>query len=133
MIYLDANVFIYPVLYKGKKAKKATDILSQVVKGKKALTSCLTIDEVVWKIWIESSRDKGIKEGERLLHFPNLTLAKVKPETIFQALNLMKRYEQLKPRDAIHLATALERNITEIVSDDQDFDQIKGIKRIKLG
>ncbi|MEK6973865.1 MAG: type II toxin-antitoxin system VapC family toxin [Nanoarchaeota archaeon] len=38
----------------------------------------------------------------------------------------------LKPRDAFHLAIMENFNIKEIVSDDSDFDKIKGIKRIKL-
>lgn len=132
MIYVDANVFIYPVLYKGKKAERAKQILRQIVKGKKALTSCLTIDEVVWKIWMESSRSKGIKEGERLLYFPNLKVVQVRPREILFALNLMKKYKEIKPRDAIHLATALERNIHKIVSDDEDFGNVEKVKRIGL-
>jgi predicted nucleic acid-binding protein len=38
----------------------------------------------------------------------------------------------LSPRDAIHLASALSRKAIAIVSDDEDFDQIKEIKRIPI-
>ena len=41
----------------------------------------------------------------------------------------MKTYE-INPRDAIHLATALIFESSEIISSDTDFDNIKEIKRI---
>jgi len=40
----------------------------------------------------------------------------------------MENY-RIKPRDAIHAATALENKITNIVSYDKDFDELKEIKR----
>ena len=44
---------------------------------------------------------------------------------------IIEKYN-LKPRDAIHVASALTNNIKEIVSDDPDFDKVKEIKRKKL-
>ena len=44
----------------------------------------------------------------------------------------MKSYESLKPRDAIHLSAALSVNVSTIVSDDSDFDDVKEIKRNAL-
>jgi predicted nucleic acid-binding protein len=42
----------------------------------------------------------------------------------------MERYG-LKPRDAIHAATAMENRITVIVSYDKDFDRIRELKRVE--
>jgi predicted nucleic acid-binding protein len=36
----------------------------------------------------------------------------------------------LKPSDAIHLATMEKAGISNIVSEDREFDRVKGIKRI---
>ncbi|MHA1261420.1 MAG: type II toxin-antitoxin system VapC family toxin [Candidatus Freyarchaeota archaeon] len=49
---------------------------------------------------------------------------------ILQAQKLVERYG-LKPRDAIHAAAALDKNLT-MVSDDTDFDVVKGLKRIGI-
>ena len=38
----------------------------------------------------------------------------------------------LKPRDSIHLSCAIERNISEIITDDADFDGIKEITRVPI-
>lgn len=133
MEYVDANVFIYPVLYKGRKAEAAGHFLKEVIKGRQVITSCLSIDEVVWNVWQETEdRQTGIKQGKRLLYFPNLQVVRLRPIEIRSALDLMQRYKRLKPRDAFHAATALERNITELISDDEDFEQINELTRISL-
>lgn len=133
MLYVDANVFIYPALYKGTKAEAAELLLREIVKGRKAVTSCLSIDEVVWNIWQGTDhRRKGLKQGKRLLYFPNLQVVRLRPIEIRSALDLMAKYTKLKPRDAIHAATALERNITELVSDDDDFDRVPELKWISI-
>jgi predicted nucleic acid-binding protein len=42
----------------------------------------------------------------------------------------MEKYK-IKPRDAIHVATALENKIADIVGYDRNFDEVEGIKRIE--
>jgi predicted nucleic acid-binding protein len=38
----------------------------------------------------------------------------------------------LHPRDSIHIASAINKKIQEIISDDLDIDQVKEIKRTPL-
>lgn len=133
MIYVDANIFIYPVLYRGNKSEAAKHFLKEVVNGQKAITSCLSIDEIVWNIWQETeNRQKGITQGKRLFYFPNLKVVRLRPIEIHSALDLMTQYKKLTPRDAIHAATALERNITRLLSDDKDFEQVNELQWISL-
>jgi predicted nucleic acid-binding protein len=62
MKYLDSNVFIYPLLYKGKKATKAQNILNEMVLGKApCITSSLTLDEIIWIIMKMHDRTKAIE------------------------------------------------------------------------
>ncbi len=44
---------------------------------------------------------------------------------------IMEKYK-IKPRDAIHAATALENNIVDIVSYDKDFEEIEGLNELSL-
>ncbi len=76
-------------------------------------------------------RDIASSEGERFLKFSNLNFLAVNEEIIFKAQELISKYN-LNPRDAIHAASALVNNVDEIISDDQDFDVINEIKRIKI-
>ncbi len=70
-------------------------------------------------------------EGKRFLGLPGLNFIKLDRKIIDKAQDLITNYS-INPRDAIHAATAIINNISEIISDDSDFDVIKEIKRIPL-
>jgi len=128
--YIDANVFIFATLGDDIRAVKAKEILKKVVLGEiRAITSSLTIDEVVWNISKQTKdRNLAIEQGLRILQFDNLDAVSVDAKIIQSALGLMEKYNLLKPRDAIHLAVALAHDVSVIVTDDSDFDAIKEIK-----
>lgn len=135
MPYLDSNVFIYPVIYQTEsepKAKQAKEILLRIETGKiNAYTSTLTWDEVVWVISKTMGRNEGINQGKKLLGFPNLKFIAADESVISQAQRLIEK-QKINPRDAVHIASALEKRITEIISDDSELDAIKEIRRIPL-
>ena len=135
MPYVDSNVFLYPVLYQAEvqpKAKKAKEVLLKIENGSlSAFTSTLTWDEVVWVVSRVMSRNDGIAQGQKLLGFPNLEFISVDEGVLTQAQTLMSKYK-LSPRDSIHIASALARRIKIIISDDEDFDQVKEITRNPL-
>jgi predicted nucleic acid-binding protein len=135
MPYIDSNVFIYPVIYQTEaqqKAKKAKEILHKIENGElSAYTSTLTWDEVVWVISRVMGRNDGIAQGRKLLGFPNLKFINADENVLTQAQTLIGKYK-LSPRDSIHVASALVRNIKAVISDDADFDQVQEIKRTPL-
>jgi len=135
MPYLDSNVFIYPVIYSAEsepKAKKAKEVLLSVEAGKTdAYTSTLTWDEVVWVVSKTMGRSEGINQGKKLLGFPNLKFISTDSSVISHAQRLIEKYK-ISPRDAIHVASALERKIIEVISDDSELDIIKETQRIPL-
>jgi len=127
--YFDSNIFILPALYEGKRAEKARDWLKKMVKGEiEASTSVFTLDEVVWIISREAGRKKALTQGERLLEMPHLKLLDVKTEDAVRMINYQKRYENLQPRDAVHLSVALRNGIHTVVSDDDDFEHVKEVE-----
>ena len=135
MPYIDSNVFIYPAIYQTEaqqKAKKAKEILHKIENGElSAYTSTLTWDEVVWVISRVMGRNDGIAQGRKLLGFPNLKFINADENVLTRAQTLIDKY-QLSPRDSIHVASALVRNIKAVISDDADFDQVQEIKRTPL-
>jgi predicted nucleic acid-binding protein len=135
MQYVDSNVFLYSALYPADtqpKAKKAKEILQKIESGELlAATSTLTWDEVVWVATKLLGRTDGIAQGRKLLGFPNLEFINVDEGVIAQAQTLMDKYK-LSPRDSIHASSALNRKIKQIISDDEDFDQVKEITRTPL-
>jgi len=135
LTYVDSNVFLYPVLYSKEvdpRVKKTSDILKKIATGELfAFTSVLTWDEVVWVVRKTMGVNEAQSQGQKLLGFLNLHFIEVNENILSQAQGLIVKYN-LKPRDAIHIASALNQKIELIISDDQDFDVIKEIKRIPL-
>ena len=135
MHYIDANIFIYPILYEEEqepKVKHAKQILQRIEQGElSAYTSTLTWDEVVWIVKKAMGRDEAIRQGQKLLGFLNLHWIMVDENILSNAQSLMNKYN-LHPRDSIHVASALSRKINLIISDDLDIDQVKEIKRTPL-
>jgi len=131
--YLDSNVFIYPLLYEDDKAIACKEIMEALInKNFEAYTSVLCWDEFVYILRKERGKETAVKEGEKFLKFPHLLFLDARKSVLFKAQQLMEEYK-LKPRDAIHAATAILNHINEIISDDGDFDAVKEIKRIPLG
>jgi predicted nucleic acid-binding protein len=52
-------------------------------------------------------------------------------EIIHMAQKIFEKHD-VGPRDSIHAASAISNGVGEIISDDPDFDKIKGVKRLGL-
>ncbi len=110
------------------EAAKADLFLSKIVKKEiEAHTSFLSWDEFVWIIRKNLGIEVARKKGKDFLVFPNLIFEPVSQEIINKAQKYMEMYS-LKPRDSIHLASAIQKQISEMVTFDDDF---KGVKEIK--
>lgn len=135
MVYLDSNVFLYAILYdesSNPKSKMAVNILKGVEDGKiMGSTSLLTWDEVVWVVWRLVGYEYAIQTSASMLRMPNITFVGVDERIILRAHDLIERHK-LRPRDAIHISTALVTGEREIVSDDADLDGVKDVKRTPL-
>lgn len=134
VVYLDANIFIFPVLSDDARAQKSIALLKKVILGElSAVTSTLTLDEVAWAILkLTHDRNLSITEALKILTFDNLQIMPVDQQIMYDAFQLMKKYSSLKPRDAIHISVALSSHATTFISNDADFDKIKEIKIIPL-
>jgi len=130
--YLDSNVFLYPVLFADAKADRCRAILRRVVSGDlTAVTSVLTWDEFVYVVQKVLGRSVAVAEGQKFLRFPHLSFLKADMGTLSGAQRVLTQYN-VRPRDALHAATALAHGASDMISDDSDFDAIKEIRRIPL-
>ena len=131
MIYLDTNFFIITHFDQSEKGEKARKILQVIVNGKQAVTSTLTMDEVMWVI-IKNKKGEVLRTViENIYGTPNLTIKEVGIAIPLEALAFIEK-NNLKPRDAFHAAIMKVLGVEEIVSDDSDFDRVEHIRRIKL-
>lgn len=133
VLYLDANVFIYPVLYTGPKSDAASALLSHVGSGDEPGATCaLTLDEVVWVVGKNAGREAALKTARLVLDLPNLRVLPVKESDVRRALDLMADHSKLSPRDALHASCAIGAGIFTIITDDADFDRVPGLSRRPL-
>ncbi|MBU1252466.1 MAG: type II toxin-antitoxin system VapC family toxin [Nanoarchaeota archaeon] len=132
MIYLDANIFILSILDNKEKGEHCRKLLRNAASGKVvAFTSVLTWDEVVHSLGKYTSPKILREQSCKFLRFPKLIFLKTDLEILEKAEELRTCYG-LKPRDAIHAATAIINKIPKIASDDTDFDKVKELKRVKI-
>lgn len=135
MIYLDTNIFVYPHTGTDAQSDACIALLQEATNQEiQAGTSVLTWDEfqhVLKKEYSEKEKSKALEQSKKILTNPGITWFEATKEIIDKAQELTECYN-LKPRDAIHAATAIIHKCTEIVSDDADFDKVKGLKRRKL-
>ena len=133
LLYVDSNIFLYPAIYKletVEEARESKEFLLKISEGSiEACTATITWDEVVWVVRKIFGLKPSVELGRMLLEFPNLKFLNVKRSVVLRAQSLMEKYK-IKPRDAIHAATALENGIETIVSYDRDFDKLEEIKRL---
>jgi len=131
MIYLDANVFLSAILNQEDEGERARDLLQKLQKAEiVAATSALSFDEVFWIVRKHRGFISALKAAKTLLEIPNLTFLEISDQTLWSAYNLAEKY-RLDPRDAIHIACALDHAIFTIISEDEHFDKVKEIKRTR--
>ena len=131
MKYIDTNIFVLPAIYATRKAIRARQLVESIPTSDTIYTtSSLTLDEIVWNVLkIKKDRERAIQLCKYIIELPNLRILDVTVQDIQKALWFMKKYQNLQPRDSIHLAVCVNANIPTIISDDSDFDAIQEIQR----
>ena len=125
--YIDANIFVQGIIRNDNNAKEI--ILKIANKEFIGVTSVLSWDEVVFMARKFIDNEIAKREGGKFFGLPNFEYIDAKKEIILKAQKLIEKYN-IKPRDAIHSATAIHLGIREIVSEDKDFDKVKELKRV---
>ena len=134
MVYVDSNLFIYAAigLPEDSKTVQSRIFFTKIASGKiLASTSVLTWDEVIWVCRKSLPPDLTNNVGNSFFSLPNLELKDVNKAIVLKASDLVAQHN-LRPRDAIHAATAILNGEKEIISDDSDFDKVKELIRISL-
>ncbi|MHA1232007.1 MAG: type II toxin-antitoxin system VapC family toxin [Candidatus Helarchaeota archaeon] len=132
--YIDVNVFLAPILYdlsNNSDAQLANLFLKRLINNEIiGFTSVLTWDEFVWIVRKVLNKEESIKKGQKFLQFPYLRFIETSLEIIKIAQEFLEKYP-IKPRDAIHLATAITNGIYKIVTFDNDFKDISEISSLR--
>ena len=132
MRFIDSNVFVYHMAEDPRYGDTATEIIERIENGEEAATSTLVILQVCGYLKWRGRRDVIPSFLWFLRSLPSL----IKVDTTFidfvQAQELcIKHNLNWKMWDDLVIAAQMSRlKISEIYSNDKDFDNIPGVKRI---
>lgn len=129
MVYLDANVFVFAALATDKLGEAARHILANLSKVR-AKTSCLTMDELAWAVLRRSDVKTAVENCRAAMGLRGLDISPVEYDDVWGMTREMAALE-LKPRDALHLATMRRLGEKTIVSEDPHFDKAD-VKRVSI-
>ncbi|HEY7315974.1 MAG TPA: type II toxin-antitoxin system VapC family toxin [Candidatus Binatia bacterium] len=132
MRLIDTNVIVYTVGSIHPLKEAAEGILSDVAAGTLAANvDAEMLQEILHVYSSRGERKKGFRTLEHLLTlFPNPF--SIGREEIERARDLMMKYSFLVTRDAIHAAVVQTHDLEGIVTADNVFDRIRGLKRFGL-
>lgn len=128
IIALDTMCFIY--YFEGNNAfvPKIAGILKEIESNKlKAITTVITISEVLIKPLMEKKIELADEYKNVINSFPNLTVLEINQHIATLAASLKAKY-RIKLPDAIQIAGALMGGAELFISNDKKLKRIKEIK-----
>ena len=131
MKLIDTNIILYSLCKEHPLKEPCRCIVGKIASGEIAANIDVELlQEVLYVYTHRNERAKGIAACRYLLDiFPNPF--PVSKNEISLAISFMDKYPSLVSRDAIHAAVIVNNKLKGIISEDRDFDIIKGIKRFK--
>lgn len=131
MKLIDTNIILYSLGREHPLKEPCRNIIYKVVSGDiSANIDVETIQEVFHIYASRNERQKAVKASRYLLEiFPEPFW--ISKSEILLAISLLDRYPSLVARDAIHAAVVMSNKLSGIISEDKDFDMIRGIKRFR--
>lgn len=129
-VFLDTNVFLYAAGQGHPQRDACAKVLRRVAEGTlEATANSEVIQEILYVLVRRGRRDDGLVLSRHVAAlFPDLL--PVTGEDMRRACDLIERYPGLPVRDAVHAATMIGHGLQQVISVDEDFDQIREIRRI---
>ncbi len=129
-VFLDSNFLVYMNTMTDDK-RKGIDRLFRELLEESLLINVLVIDETLYV-----SRRYGVPYNVTLdflreTVLPYIEVIPIGEEDVKPVEKYLLKYD-LKPSDAIHLATMEKTGANHIVTEDEDFDRVEEVRRIWL-
>ncbi|MBI2192094.1 MAG: type II toxin-antitoxin system VapC family toxin [Planctomycetes bacterium] len=129
-VFLDTNIFLYAAGEAHPLRAPCQDVLWRVVGGSlRGTTNTEVIQELIYVLHRRNRLADALRLARSILAlFPGLWA--VTSAEISVACGLLERYPDLPIRDALHAATMKTHGIRTLISADEHFDLIDGIRRL---
>lgn len=129
-VFVDTNIFLYAAGADHPLKGPCAELLRRAATGAlDATTSAEVIQEIHHVFRRRGQLRDGIALGRQVAKlFPEML--PVTRADVLRSGEILFAHPQLSPRDALHAATALNSQITTILTVNTDFDQIRGLVRL---
>lgn len=131
-VFLDVNVPMYAAGSDHALKEPCKWIMEAIVEGRiNAVIDTEIIQEILYRYGAIRRRELGARLAEDVLAIVP-TVYSVTPEDARESIELFKRHNtsDISPRGCLHAAVMLNRGIESIISVDEDFNAMEGVKRI---
>lgn len=128
--FIDTNIIIYAHGAE-HKYKAPCQLIMRLIAADEigAVTNVEVLQELLHRYARPGKSHYGAQMAENVLAIFHEILP-VEKNDILLAMNLLKKYDALNIRDAIHAATALRGNVKYILSVDKHFDRLPSLQRV---
>ena len=126
---LDTNILIYHILNDAQYGKKASSIIKKIEDGEKILLPLAVLKETLFVLLAHGRTVSDIADMFSVFQTDNITIVADDFSLFMEGLFIAARYN-VDPTDGIIVAVMMKHKISEIYSNDPDFDKIPHIKRI---
>lgn len=131
--FLDTNVFLYAAGRPHPLKDACARVLRSVAGGTlQATVNTEVLQEILYVLDRRGQRANATALARHVATlFPDML--PVTSDDMTEACALLDRHPLLSVRDAVHAATMMRNGISRIVSVDEDFDRIPGLRRVAPG
>ncbi len=133
-VFIDTNIPIYAAGKEHPLKSSCLDILYSIARDKmQAYTDTEVFQEILYRYYYINQCETGFKIFDLFATIMQGSVLPVRHNDIMQARLLAEDETacKLSPRDLVHLAVMLNNDIRHIVTTDQGFKAIPGIKVIE--
>jgi len=129
--FLDSTTLIHAVDKDAEYHKECLGIISKAAKGEiNAATNLETLEETLFILSKLTSPSTAVRVARDYLRMTRIKKYEMSLAIFEHALEVMEIMPIKRPKDAINVVTMLEYGISEIVSEDEEYDKVGLIQRV---
>jgi len=132
MIFIDTNIPMYAGGESHPLKEPCQRIIKEIAAGRlDAVTNCEVFQEILYRYLKIGERKKGFQIFYYFHRVMSGRILPVEDKGVQLARELAEKLD-LSPRDLIHLAVMKNNEIGEIITADEGFDRVEGIRQLIL-
>ncbi|MEX2196901.1 MAG: type II toxin-antitoxin system VapC family toxin [Thermoleophilaceae bacterium] len=133
-VFVDTNVFLYALGAEHRYRDPCRAIVEAIAARRVAAETSVEVVQEFLHVRGRRGRDpaEALARAEEIVSWCAPVHA-FEPGDLTRAFELLRRFSTLRPRDAVHAATALNRGIEAILTADRDLGSVPALERVDPG